>query len=206
MKLLLPLASAGAVALTLALATAPSAAALAPAPAPAAAAAPVTLTIDGVHSSMIFRIQHMDTAWFYGRFNRFGGKIQFDEEKPENSSVEFTVDATSVDTNSEQRDTHVKSPDFLDAKQFPELKFVSESVSREGGVWKASGKLTAHGVTKPLTIEFEKSGESKGRGGERVVGFHTHFDFDRNDFGITYGEGALGKRVELWVSLETKAE
>ena len=111
-----------------------------------------------------------------------------------------------MDTGDEKRDQHVKSPDFLDAKQFPELKFVSESVSRDGDTWTAKGKLSLHGVTKPLEIEFEKTGEGKGFRGETILGFISTFSVDRTDFGIDYSTEALGANVEFTVALEVGAK
>ena len=161
--------------------------------------------VDGSHSSLIFRVQHMGASYFYGRFNEVSGILHLDEEDPSDSSAEVLVRAESVDTNSESRDKHVKGPDFLDAKQFPEISFVSKRVERTGGSWKMEGELTLHGTTKPITVDFEKVGEGKNRGGDRVVGFHAVFTIDRTDFGITYGPGALGAEIEMTVSLETTA-
>jgi polyisoprenoid-binding protein YceI len=158
--------------------------------------------IDAGHSSVFFGVKHLNTSMFYGRFNELSGKLTLDEGDPSKSSVVMTIPAASVDTNSEKRDQHVTSPDFLDAKQFANIEFKSEKVSREGGVWKAEGKLTLHGVTKPLSIEFEKIGEGKGFRGEKLVGFQTKFVVDRTEFGMDYSTEALGKDIELTVSIE----
>jgi polyisoprenoid-binding protein YceI len=179
-----------------------SAAPKAAAPTPALAA--LKLAVDGTHSSMVFRIRHMNTSEFYGRFNRIGGDVVFDEAEPSKCSVKVTIAAESVDTNDEKRDQHVKSPDFLDAKQFPELSFTSKRVAKVGDLWKVTGDLELHGVKQELTAEFEKTGESEARGGGQLVGFHTRFTIDRTKWGIVYGEGALGKDIEISLSLETQ--
>ena len=88
---------------------------------PTTASAPVDLTVDGGHSSVVFRIKHNGAAYFYGRFNEVSGAIVYDAGDASKCSVEIDIDAQSVDTNSEKRDQHVLSPDFLDAKQFPRL-------------------------------------------------------------------------------------
>lgn len=184
---------------------APGTRAAAPSVPTTAAAAPEAFVVDGGHSSVLFRIQHMNAGLFYGRFNEVEGRLTLDEAQPSNSSVEVTVQAASVDTNSAKRDQHVTSPDFLDAKQFPTISFKSESVSREGGLWKAEGKLTLHGVSKPLTFEFEKTGEAEGRGGKKVIGFHAELEVDRTEFGMDYGTSSLGAKLKLIVSLEAGA-
>ncbi len=167
--------------------------------------APESFTVDGGHSSVLFRVEHMKTSLFYGRFNELEGQLVLDEGQPEGSSVEITVQAASVDTNDAKRDQHITGPDFLDAKQFPTISFKSEKVSREGGVWKAEGKLSLHGVTKTIALEFEQTGEGKGFKGEKLVGFHTRFEIDRTEFGMDYSSEMLGESIELTISLEAGA-
>lgn len=161
--------------------------------------------VDGGHSSVVFRVKHLGTSWFYGRFNSVEGSLVFDEAHPEACRVEVRVAAESVDTADEKRDRHVKSPDFLDARQFPELRFESRSVTHSGDTWKAKGELTLHGVTKPLEVDFQKVGEGQGFRGEEILGFHATFSIDRTDFGMDYSTEALGAEIELTVSLEVGA-
>jgi polyisoprenoid-binding protein YceI len=176
-----------------------------PAAAPAlTSAGPVELAVDGGHSSCVFRIQHMGAAYFYGRFNRLEGSIVYDADEASKCSVELTIDAGSVDTNSDKRDQHVLSPDFLDAKQFPRMAFKSSKVEAKGGLLVATGTLELHGAKKEVTIEIEKTGVAEGRGGGRVYGFHTSFTIDRTDFGMTNMVGPLGKEVVVMVGLEAK--
>jgi polyisoprenoid-binding protein YceI len=163
-----------------------------------------TLKIDSGHSSVLFRIQHNEAAYFYGRFNEVAGEVVFDEDDPAKCSVEVIIKAGSVDTNSANRDKHVLSPDFLDAKQFPELKFKSKKVERDGAVWKATGDLMLHGASHEITIDFEKTGEGKGRRGETLMGFHSRFEIERADWGMEYMVGPLSNEIELTVSLEVK--
>lgn len=203
-SLLLSLATLGALALPLF----PSREAGAtPAPQPAEpAAAPVAYAIDGVHSSIVFRIKHNDAAWFYGRFDQISGELLFDEADPSKSSVKVVVTADSVNTGNAKRDQHVKSPDFFDAKQFPELTFQSTEVSRDGGMWKVKGTLDFHGVKKEVAVEFEKTGEGEGRGGAKLIGFHGTFSIRRSAFGMDFMMGGLGDQVDLTVSLEAAAK
>ncbi|HIG12382.1 MAG: YceI family protein [bacterium] len=168
-------------------------------------AAPETLVVDSGHSSVLFSILHLGASRFYGRFNEVAGEIIFDEAEPANCQVEITVQASSLDTADKKRDQHARGPDFLDAKQFPTLSFKSEKISREGGLWKAEGQFEMHGVTQPVSFEFEKVGEGKGSGGVKVVGFHARFEIDRRDFGMDYMTNMLGTTLELIISLEAGA-
>ncbi len=170
-------------------------------PVPVAAPA-TTYKIDGGHSAVLFKVKHMGAAWFYGRFDQVSGTLVVDEEDPSNSSAKVEIAVESVNSNSEKRDQHLKSPDFFDAKQFPELSFESKSVRRDGGTWKMQGILDFHGVRKEIALEFEKTGAGPGRGGSQLIGFHSTFTVKRSDFGMDYMSDGLGDEVELIVSLE----
>ena len=179
------------------------------APAPASAADAVEYTVDSTHSSVLFRVKHNSVAWFYGRFNRFDGSIQYDAQDPSKCSVLLKVDAASVDSRNQKLDDHIKSPDFLDAKQFNEIVFESEKVKagKEKGSLEVEGTLTLRGVSKPLTIQVEPTGMGEGRRG-KLAGFHTRFTVDRTEFGVSYGsDGAgVGREVELTISIEANAK
>lgn len=159
------------------------------------------LEVDASHSSVIFKVKHQNVSWFYGRFDTIKGSILLDGAK---SSVSLTIDASSANTGNERRDRHLVGPDFFNTKQFPEIKFESESVevSKEGHL-NVKGKLTMRGVTKEVTAIANKTGEGKARG-KPIVGYHCVFTVQRSDFGITYGKGALGDDVEVTISLECK--
>lgn len=161
-------------------------------------------TVDAVHSSAIFRIKHMNVSYFWGRFNDVSGTVAWDSENPEASSFDVRIKTESVDTNSKQRDNHLKSPDFFNAKQFPTLAFKSKSVKKAGEkTYEVAGELTLHGVTKPLTAKVEMTGTGKApQGGGTIIGFETTFEIKREDFGMSYGKGALGEDVRVVVSLE----
>src|SRR5262245_25594216 len=92
---------------------------------PLARAAAETFAVDTVHSSVIFRLKHLNTSYAYGRFNDFSGSITYDAAKPEASTVQLTIKTTSVDTGNEGRDKHLRSPDFLECEKFPEMSFAS---------------------------------------------------------------------------------
>lgn len=196
---------AGAVALVAALAAAPST------PAPVAQAAPATpaakssaaevFKVDGVHSAVLFRIQHMGAGMFWGRFNAVEGTITFDGANQ--LAFDVSVDVGSIDTASSKRDDHLKSPDFFNAKEFPKMTFKSTSATKTtGNFYEVKGDLTMHGVTKPITAKVEWIGTTDM--GARRAGFEATFTVNRADFGMNYGidKGALGRDVQVIVALE----
>lgn len=176
-----------------------------PAPAPAAgnSSAAKVYDVDRVHSAVIFRVMHLGTAWNFGRFNEFSGSIRFDEEKPENSSVEIEVAATSIDTGNRGRDDHLRGSDFFESKQFPTITFKSTKVKSLGkDRLELTGDLTLRGTTKPVTFEVKKTGEGRNRQGKALIGFYGEFQVDRMAHGVSYMPDGLGKEVFLTVSLE----
>jgi len=165
--------------------------------------APGSYSIDAGHSSVLFRIKHLDTAWAFGRFNEFSGEVAFDEKSPEKSSVQVTIQMESVDTGIGKRDDHIRSGDFFDAGQFPTSSFTSKSVKKgAGGKYTVTGDLELHGVTKPVTLDLEVSGASSGKMGTRA-GFYGTFTIKRSDFGMSTMLEALSDEVHVTVSLET---
>ena len=170
-----------------------------PAPTPAHPIAPTALaadsfTLDPVHSSVMFRIEHMGVSNFYGSFNDVSGSYTLGE----NPSFNFTIKTESIDTRNEGRDKHLKSPDFFNAVEFPTITFKSTSVEKAGDNLKVTGDLTMHGVTKPVTAELKFWPAKETRQGVKG-GFETMFTIKRTDFGMnTYvTEGALGDEVTV---------
>ena len=161
-----------------------------------------TFKIDPVHSSMAFSVKHLGVSDFYGRFNDISGQVVFDKDDPSKNSVEVTIPTESIDTKNEKRDQHLKSPDFFNAKQFPTIVFKSKSVEGSGDTYKATGDLTLHGVTKPLTLEIKRGPEAKGMEDEIRAGGETRFTIKRSDFGMNFMQGALGDEVTVFLSLE----
>jgi len=159
--------------------------------------------VDPVHSYVIFRVKHMNAAYSYGRFNQFSGSFVIDEKNLARSSVQFEIDATSVDTNNQKRDDHLRSPDFFNARQFPKISFKSTSVRKINNTTaEIKGNLTMRGVTKPIAATVVFTGRSKNQQGKTVVGFETTFTLKRNDFGISFAQNALGNEVRVTVSVE----
>jgi polyisoprenoid-binding protein YceI len=168
-----------------------------------ASAAP--MTVDAVHSSLVFRIKHMDIAWFYGSFTKIAGEINLQEK---DGSVLIEVDADSVDSNNEGRDRHLKSQEFFGVKEFPKITFKSRSVAKKGEDWEVAGDFTMHGVTKPLTVVVKHTGTGEDPRAGTKSGFETQFTIKRSDFGMSYGvdKKALGDEVQVMLSVEAAAK
>lgn len=162
-----------------------------------------TYKVDSVHSSVVFRVKHLNVGLIYGRFNDLQGTIVVDEKNPERGSVELTIRAESIDTGNKNRDDHLRSPDFFNAKQFPIVTFKSTQVRQlKPNLYEVRGNLSLHGVTRPITIRVERTGAGKGMKGEWRIGFHTTFRIKRSDFNMTYMLNGISDEVVLMIGIE----
>ncbi len=162
--------------------------------------------IDSGHSSAIFRIKHHDVAYFSGAFKTVKGTINYDASNPAASSIDLTIDASSVDSRNGNRDEHILSPDFLNAKQFPAITFKSESVTANGSDLDITGTLTLHGVSKEITVTAVKTGEGvHPRSKKPLIGFHSEFTVKRTDFDMNFMVGPLSDDIQFPLSLEAVA-
>jgi polyisoprenoid-binding protein YceI len=162
--------------------------------------------IDPVHTSVHFRVKHMSASMFQGRFNETSGSVTWSETDPGRSAVKIEVKAGSVDTRTERLDGHIKSPDFLNAAQFPVLSFVSKSFKKVGaGTYDVVGDFTVRGVKKEITIRVEHVGTSEIRG--KRIGFSTTFTINRRDYQVNYGaDEMVGDQVTLVIDVEALKE
>jgi polyisoprenoid-binding protein YceI len=142
--------------------------------------------VDPAHTTVQFEVGHLGFSELVGRFNTFSGTFAMDDANPTAAKASFEVDAASVDSNHEARDKHLRSPDFLDVKQYPKLSFVSTAYegSKDKGVLK--GSLTLHGVTKDVAFDLVKIGEGKDPWGGYRSGFNAVTTIKRSDFGVNY--------------------
>ena len=162
-----------------------------------------TYAIDKSHSSIVFRVKHLDIGYTYGFFRDFEGSFVVDEANPSASSVEMTVQMGSVDTNDAKRDQHLKSPDFFNANQFPTMTFKSTAVSKDtDGSFKVDGNLTLHGVTKAVSVKMKKTGEADDPWGNHRIGFEGSFVIKRSDFGMDKMPEAVGDWVWITIAVE----
>ena len=172
----------------------------------AAPAIAATFKVDTVHSTVIFRVKHMNASYAYGRFNNITGSFTIDEKDPAASAFDFTIKVDSVDTANGGRDAHLKKTDFFNAAQFPTITFKSKSVKAAGkGAFDVTGDLTLHGVTKSITVKIENTGMSKGMKGESIAGIETTFTIKRSDFGMKNMLNMVGDDVQVTVASEGAA-
>lgn len=166
----------------------------------AAPLAAETLTVDAVHSTILFRIKHLNTSLAWGRFNDMSGTWTLEGDKP---SVEVLIKADSIDTANDKRDQHLKGPDFFNAKQFPDISFKSTKVTKSGdGKYLLDGMLTLRGVEKPLRLELVKTGAGVNMMARKIVGYETTFTIKRSDFGMKFLVGPLADEVLVIAAFE----
>jgi polyisoprenoid-binding protein YceI len=177
------------------------------------AVAPSHYKVDPVHSGVGFEIVHMGLAHVQGRFTKFDGHVMVDHDNMANSSVEFTVDVSSVDTAVGPRDDHLRSADYFDATKFPTMKFKSTSVKETEKGWVVNGNLTIKDQTKPMTIGFKFNGPMEDPRMGKVVGVIAEpFVVKRSDFKVgstdkmPNGVMPLSDEVFVRVSFEAKAQ
>jgi polyisoprenoid-binding protein YceI len=158
--------------------------------------------IDPVHTSVAFKIRHADISDIYGRFNQVAGNFVIDKDDPSKSSFTMVIKTDSVDTNNQGRDKHLRSPDFFNAQQFPEIKFQSTEVKPADGGYEVTGNLEMHGVTKPISFTLKGGKETQFPPGKTRTGFATGLDLKRADFGIEKFPGMLGDEVHVGIGFE----
>ncbi|MEQ9544630.1 MAG: YceI family protein [Marinobacter sp.] len=159
---------------------------------------------EGAHQFVTFKISHLGYSWLYGRFNDFDGQFVFDAENPENSSVEVTIDPSSVDSNHAERDKHLRSEDFLYVDEYPQATFKSKRVvlDDDGDEADIIGDLTLRGVTKEITLEAELVGHGDDPWGGYRMGFAAETELKLSDFGIPMDLGKASETVEIEISVE----
>ena len=144
-----------------------------------------------------------------GRFNRWSGRLRFDEPNQPTASVSVQIDASSIDTNDQQRDAHLRSVDFLDTERFPWISFRSTRVESSGAAGLLLvGDLTIHGVRREVLLDVEYGGRMRDPDGNERAGFTAHTTINRRAFGVTFnqvldsGGLALGDKVEIIIEIE----
>jgi polyisoprenoid-binding protein YceI len=147
-----------------------------------------TYKIDPAHSSAHFVVRHMMITNVRGAFSNIQGSVVYDPDKPEDSSIEAIIDATTVNTSEPQRDTHLKSAEFLDVEKYPTITFKSAKVAKTvEGEFKVSGTLTIHGATKDVVLDVEgPTAEGKDPWGNTRIGASGTTKIKRSDFGLSW--------------------
>lgn len=166
-----------------------------------AAQAADTYELDASHTAIVFKINHAGRSFTWGRFNEIEGNFTIDEENPAESEFDFTVKASSVDTNNAQRDNHLRGPDFFNTRRFADITLNSTNVQPTEEGYRVTADLTLLGTTKPVTFDLTKMGEGEQRG-RTYIGYDTKLTIKRSEFGMDYGLGGIGDDVTLYVSFE----
>ncbi|MBS1601310.1 MAG: polyisoprenoid-binding protein [Bacteroidetes bacterium] len=166
--------------------------------------------LDPSHSKVEFKVKHMMISNVSGQFKKFDAQVETEGEDFMTAKVTFTADIDSIDTGSDQRDGHLKSVDFFDAANFPQLKFVAtkyENVDNDGD-YEVYGDLTIRGITQPVKLDVEFGGVIKDPWGATRAGFTVTGKVNRKSFGLTWsgvtetGSLVVSDDVRLHVDLE----
>jgi polyisoprenoid-binding protein YceI len=175
-------------------------------------AAPGTKTvwrIDPAHSLVEFSVKHMMVTNVKGRFGNVAGTIETVDENIEDAYVDVEIDASSIDTRAEQRDAHLKSPDFLDVENFPKISFKSKRIENKGdGRFDMTGDLTIRDVTREVVVKAKDNGRGNTPFGTYIAAFEGETSINRQDFGAKWnvaleaGGFLVGDTVKITLEIE----
>ncbi|MBL1379131.1 YceI family protein [Zobellella iuensis] len=158
--------------------------------------------VDPAHTSVVFEVGHLEVSTLVGRFNEFEGDYHFDGDNPSAARARLTIQAESIDTNHEDRDKHLRSPDFFDVRQYPTLSFESTGYEGDKDSGTLAGNLTVHGVTQPVAFDVRFIGEGADPWGGYRNGFSAETRIKRSDFGMSYGLPGVGDEIAIRLFIE----
>jgi polyisoprenoid-binding protein YceI len=170
--------------------------------------------VDPVHTTAGFSVRHLAVSTVHGQFNKVSGKVDLDDKDITKSTVEVSIDVSSIDTHDAKRDGHLKSPDFFDAAKFPTMSFKSTKVEKAGKEkLKVTGELTLHGVTHPVVLTVEGPTPAiKNPWGVTVRGVSATGKLSRKDWGLTWNKALetggvlVGDEITLQIDAELDAK
>ena len=169
---------------------------------------PGTYALDPSHSELGFRVRHLGISNVDGTFNDFTGTISVPASGLEGLRADLTAQVASIDTDNDDRNGHLRSPDFFAADEYPELTFQTTSVEPTGGsTFRMTGDLTMRGTTRPVTLDGTYLGAASIQGTDKI-GFEAAGEIDRQDWGLTWsqtneaGEIIVSDTVTLVISVE----
>jgi polyisoprenoid-binding protein YceI len=171
----------------------------------------VNWDFDNAHSSVEFTVRHLLVSKVRGRFTKWNGKLELDEQDLSRSNVEVDIDVASVDTHEPQRDAHLRSGDFFEAETHPRIVFKSKRVEEKGKDHLAvTGDLTIRGTTREVVLDVERGGiVAKDPWGKRRAGFTATATINRKDFGVSFNQvldqGGLALSEEVAITIEIEA-
>lgn len=165
--------------------------------------------LDPAHSSASFSIKHMMIAKVRGTFDQLSGTLEYDSSHPERSQAQAEISTASINTHESQRDQHLRSADFFDVEKFPQITFVSKSVTQSGDELKIRGDLTIKDTTQEVTLLADlPSTEIKDPWGQLKIGISASTKINRKDFGLTWnaaleaGGVLVGEDVAITLDLQ----
>lgn len=165
--------------------------------------------VDKSHSNVGFQVKHMMVSKVKGNFDSYEATVEAEDlANLETANISFDFDIASINTNSEDRDNHLKSADFFDADQYPKITFQSTNIEGAGSDYKVTGDLTIKDVTKPVTFDVTYNGKGTNPWGAEVYGFEAETSINREEFDLTWntaletGGVLVGKDVKILVELE----
>ncbi len=166
--------------------------------------------IDPAHTQVLFKVRHLGISSVTGRFEAIEGSLTFDPQNIEASKTAVTLDVSSINTNQEKRDGHLKSCDFFCLEKFPKMTFTSKKVKVLGvGKFQVIGDLTLHGVTKEVLLDAQFNGEAKDPYGNERAGFSASASLNRKDYGLTWDKlteaGGIMVGSEVTISIDIEA-
>ena len=172
-----------------------------------------TWQIDPAHTSVELAVKHMMFTTVRGRFKDVKGTIEVDEQSPDRSSVKAEINAASIDTGVADRDTHLRSADFLDVERFPTITFTSRRIEgamdKEGASFRVIGDLAIHGTTKEVTLDCVYEGRGKDPWGGERAGARATTKIDRRDWGLKWNQaleaGGILVGHEVRIEIEVQA-
>lgn len=148
-----------------------------------------TWALDPAHTNINFSVRHMMLSDVTGEFDKFSGTITANDDDPKSVEIEVTIDAASINTRNEKRDTHLKSPDFLDVAKYPTITFKSVKIEPvSDNKWKITGNLTLHGVTKPVVLEVTGPTPEVNVMGSVHRAASATTTINRQDFGVAFNK------------------
>lgn len=145
-----------------------------------------TWIIDAVHSEIGFKVKHLVISTVSGKFTSFEGRIEAEKEDFSDAKINFSAGVDSITTGNEQRDGHLKSPDFFDAANHPKISFISTKVEKKGSDYKVTGDFTIRGITKPIVLDVEFGGIQKDFQGNEVSGWELSGKINRQDYELKW--------------------
>jgi polyisoprenoid-binding protein YceI len=167
-----------------------------------------TMTIDKAHSEVTFQVRHLVTK-VRGRFTDFEGTIRLDEAQPDRSSASLTIQGASIDTNTADRDQHLRSEDFFFVEKYPTITFASTRVTKTSAdQYSVTGTLTIRGVSREVTLPVTSLGTAKDPWGNVKAGFETELTINRKDYGLVWnaaletGGFLVGDEVKVSLSIQ----